>query len=156
MSDIDVRIVHVEPMRVAASYGFGTGPEGIAWDKIIAFVKEKGLDTDGQPHRYLGFNNPSPAPGSPNYGYEQWVTVGSEVEASGDIKIKDFSGGLYAVAHCKLNRITEAWHQLAAWREKSAYRFGSHQWLEDCLTPPFSGQIDENQMEFDLYMPISE
>ncbi len=155
MNNVDVRIVRLEPQRVAVSYGFGPGPESIAWEKMIAFVKEKGLDRDGQAHRYLGFNNPSPAPGSPNYGYEQWVTVGSEVTATGDIKIKNFEGGLYAVAHCQLKNIFESWQALAAWREKSPYRTGNHQWLEEVLTPPLDEPITE-EMEIDLYLPIAE
>ena len=122
---------------------------------MVAFVISKGLDNDGQTHRYLGFNNPSPTPGSPNYGYEQWITVGPEVEPDNDIKIKQFGGGLYAITRCKLERITEAWQELAAWREKSPYGFGHHQWLEDSLTPPLEGEIT-GEAEFDLYLPIAE
>lgn len=151
----EVRIVRLQPLQVAASYGFGSGPEGIAWDKMIAFVKENGLEKSAQA-RYFGFNNPSPAPGSENYGYEQWVTIDPQIEASGDIKIKSFSGGLYAVGHCRLSNIGEAWQELVAWREKSRYRPANHQWLEECLTPPIDQPIDWETMEFDLYMPIAE
>jgi len=155
MSEINVRIVRLEPQRVAMSYGFGSGPENIAWEKMIAFVKEKGLNKDGQAHRYLGFNNPSPAPGSPNYGYEQWITVGPEVEADGEIKIKDFSGGLYAVTHCKLENITGVWMQLVDWRDKSRYRAANHQWLEEAISDPIDNPID-GDADFDLYLPIAE
>jgi DNA gyrase inhibitor GyrI len=153
MSEIDVRIVRLEPQRVAMSYGFGNGPENIAWEKMIAFVKAKGLNTDGQPHHYFGFNNPNPTPGSPNYGYEQWITVGPEVMTEGDIKIKDFSGGLYAVTHCKLQNITEVWKQLATWREKSRYRLGSQECLEELISDPIAHEVD-GEAEFDLYLPI--
>ncbi len=156
MSDLDVRIIHLEPQRVAMSYGFGNGPEEIAWNKLIAFVKSKGWTAEDKQHRYLGFNNPNPAPGSPNYGYEQWVTVGPEVESEGEVKIKNFAGGLYAVTHCKLSHITEVWMQLIDWREKSSYRPANHQWLEECLTPPIDQPIDPEVMEFDLYLPIAE
>ncbi len=156
MNDNDVRIIRLEPQHVAVSYGFGKGPENIAWEKLLAFVKAKGLGQDGQSHRYFGFNNPSPAPGSPNYGYEQWITVGPEVEAEGEIKMKDFGGGLYAVTHCKLSHITEVWMQLIDWREKSRYRSANHQWLEECLTPPIDRPIEPEQMEFDLYLPIAD
>jgi len=155
MSDISVRIVRLEPQRVAMSYGFGTGPEGIAWEKMLAFVRAKGLDKDQQAHRYFGFNNPSPAPGSPNYGYEQWITVGPEVEGDDEIKIKDFGGGLYAVTHCKLEHITDVWMQLVDWREKSRFRQANHQWLEEIITDPTAHEID-GTMEFDLFMPIAE
>lgn len=155
MSDNNVRIVQLEPLHVAVSYGFGSGPENIAWEKMLAFVKVKGLDQDGQEHRYLGFNNPNPAPGSPNYGYEQWITVDPSVEAEGDIKIKTFAGGMYAVSRCKLGNIQGAWMELAAWREKSPYKFANHQWLEEVISDPLAKPIDE-ETEFDLYLPIAE
>ena len=155
MSDIDVRIVRLEPQRVAVAYGFGSGPEPIAWEKLITFIKANGLDKDGQKHRFFGFNNPNPTPASPNYGYEQWITVGPEVEAEGDIKIKTFGGGMFAVTSCTLRNITDVWMQLAAWREKSQYRFGSHQWLEEVLKPPLDEPITED-MVLDLYLPIAE
>ncbi len=155
MSNLDVRIVRLEPQRVAVSYGFGPSPEPIAWEKLIAFIKARALDRDGQKHRYLGFNNPSPAPGSPNYGYEQWVTVGPEITAEGDIKIKDFTGGLYAVTRCRLQNIGEVWQALVAWREQSPYRSGHHQWLEEAIHPPLDKPITE-EMELDLFLPISE
>ena len=150
MSNLDVRIVNLEPMHVAAAYGFGTNPEEQAWNKLLAWLKAKGVDAKAQ--RFFGFNNPSPSAGSPNYGYEQWVITGSEVEADGEIKIKDFSGGLYAVTRCKLSHIGEVWQQLAAWRESSRYQAGQHQWLEEGLTPPIDGFSEE--AELDLYLPI--
>ncbi len=153
-NELDVRIVRLEPMKVASTYGFGSGPEMIAWDKMREFYHGKGFGSDGQTHRFFGFNNPNPAPGSPNYGYEQWITVDPEVQPTGEIKVKDFGGGLYAVTHCKLSHITDVWMQLAAWREKSPYRFGSHQWLEEIITDPLQQEID-GEAEFDLYMPIA-
>ncbi len=154
MSELDVRIIRLEPIHVAASYGFGSGPEGIAWEKMFAFVDEKGLRQDGQNHRYFGFNNPSPTPGSPNYGYEQWVTVAPDATTAGDIKIKDFDGGLYAVARCQLKNITQAWQELVAWRAKSPYRPSNHQWLEECIFGEQGLKEPNEEQEFDLYLPI--
>jgi DNA gyrase inhibitor GyrI len=152
MSENDVHIITLEPIHVASAHGFGTEPENIAWEKILAFVEEKGLK-DAAGTRYFGFNNPNPSPGSPNYGYEQWVTIAANVEASGDIEIKDFAGGLYAVMRCKgIENIGDIWQQLAAWLEQSSYRRGTHQWLEEGLTPP-PMPIDE--IILDLYMPIA-
>jgi DNA gyrase inhibitor GyrI len=156
MNEINVRIVNLEPHRIASAYGFGASPEAIAWDKITAFIQSKGLDQDGKSHRYFGFNNPSPTPSSPNYGYEQWITVDEGTETEGDIKIKTFGGGLYAVTRCQLSNIGEAWQALAGWREKSDWNFGRHQWLEEVFTAPNgSSSIDEG-MELDLYLPISK
>jgi len=150
MNKNDVRIVKLEPLRVAAVHGFGPEPEGIAWDKLLSFVAENSL-TEG---RYFGFNNPSPAPGSPNYGYEQWITVGPEIEASGDAEIKEFGGGLYAVMRCRgVENIPGAWKELVGWAENSSYRRSNHQWLEEALTPP---PTPSGEFVLDLYLPIAD
>lgn len=154
MNDNEVRIVRLDPLHVAASYGFGSSPEAIAWEKLNAFVVKRQLGNDGQEHRFFGFNNPSPSPGSPNYGYEQWITVSHEVEPDGDIQVKDFQGGMYAVTRARLVNIFDTWQQLAAWREKSHYHSGSHQWLEEAINLTPGQPIDEQQMELDLYLPI--
>jgi len=154
MSDIDVRILRLEPMRVASAYGFGDGPEGKAWDQLLTWAKGKGLLENPTAHRFFGFNNPDPSPASPNYGYEQWMTVETGLQPEGEIRVKDFPGGLYAVTHCRLSRIGETWQQFVAWREDSRYKPAHHQWLEECLTPPLSGEIGD--LEFDLYMPVAE
>ena len=94
MAKLDVQIVEMEPMRVISALGFGPSPEEIAWDKILAFARDQGLDL--KQARFFGFNNPYPSPGSPNYGYEQWMTVGPEVEATGDLEIKEIPARRYA------------------------------------------------------------
>jgi hypothetical protein len=76
MSDLDVRIVTLEPMRVASAHAYSASPEGEAWDKLIAWAKPKGLLEDATAHRIFGFNNPNPSPGTPNYGYEFWIQRG--------------------------------------------------------------------------------
>jgi DNA gyrase inhibitor GyrI len=152
MAELEVRIVELEPMRVASALGFGPSPEEIAWEKILAFAQERNLLA--RPHRFFGFNNPSPSPGSPNYGYEQWITVGPEVTAAAGVEIKDFAGGRYAVTRCAgVGVITETWQRLVLWQEDSPYRQAHHQWLEECLTPP--GTAMEG-MIFDLYLPVGE
>jgi DNA gyrase inhibitor GyrI len=151
MKDLQVRIETLPPMRVASAYGFGTSPEGIAFDLMEAWARPKGLMEDNPTY---GFDNPSPTPGSPNYGYEVWLPVGPEVEPEGGIKIIDFPGGLYAVAPCEgVQVIGERWKALVHWREGSKYQCGHHQWLEKLLTPV---TLPEDQLVFDLYLPISE
>jgi len=149
---LQVRIVQLEPARVAAAYGFGAEPEPIAWQKLLKFAHENGLLE--KPHRFFGFNNPDPTPGSPNYGYEQWVTVGPEVLAEGEIGIKDFSGGLYAVTRTRLADIGRTWQRLVAWREESAYQAATHQWLEEALNMDPRGEINPEVLELDLYLPL--
>ena len=165
MSELEVRIVRLDPMAVAYTHGFGPQPEGLAWDALLPWAKSKGLLDDLKVARFFGFNNPNPSPGSPNYGYEQWIVVKAGMEPEGDVKIKDFHGGLYAVTRCRLGDIGAAWKRLAAWREDSPYKWGQHQWLEECLnpqvfvTPEGQFQLPESvfdDAEFDIYLPIAE
>jgi len=154
MSDFQVQIVEMEPMRVAAALGFGTGPEVQAWEKILAFAESKGLDRETA--RFFGFNNPNPSPGSPNYGYEQWMTVGPDVEGEGEVTIKEIPARRYAVARCDgLDTIGRVWGQLVTWFEDSPYKKPPHwhQCLEELLVPP---EVPFEEYVFDLYLPIAE
>ena len=152
MSGLEVRIVRLEPMRVAFALGFGASPEEQAWKKLFDWAGRKGLLDDPKAHRYFGFNNPNPSPGSPNYGYEQWMTVGPEVKPEGEVKIKEVPGGLYAVTRWEAIPNPEIWKQLVLWRENSRYKPAHHQWLEECLNP-LEGP---GQLIFDLCLPIAE
>lgn len=149
----EVRIVRLEPMQIASAHGFGTQPEMQAWGKIFVFARGVDLKT----RRFFGFNHPNPAPGSPSYGYEQWITVPPEVQPDGEVEIKRFEGGLYAVTRCRLSHITEGWQQLVTWREDSPYKPAHHQWLEEALTPDsfISGESDMDAAVFDIYLPIA-
>jgi DNA gyrase inhibitor GyrI len=154
MSELDVKIVALGPMRVAYALGFGTSPELEAWEKILAFGRSNGLLQDPNKVQFFGFNNPDPSPGSPNYGYEQWIVVDDEVEPEGEVKIKDFSGGLYGVTQFKgIENITNVWKQLVVWQEDSEYKAGHHQWLEELLTPV---DAPPETYVFNLWLPISE
>jgi effector-binding domain-containing protein len=156
MRDLEVKIVQMEPMRVAAALGFGTNPETEAWDKIRAFGRSKGLLDDRASVRLFGFNNPSPTPGSPNYGYEQWMVVGPDVEAEGDIEIKEIPSRLYAVTQFKgLENIGRVWQGLVTWFEDSPYKKPAHwhQCLEELLTSP---DAPTEEWVFNLYLPIAE
>ena len=151
MENTQIRIITLPAMRVASALGFGKEPEYIAWDKILTFVKEKDLMQSTPAPRFFGFNNPDPSAGSPNYGYEQWVTVGPDIQAEGEIKLHDFPGGLYAVLRCESIPNPDIWRKLLVWLETSGYRMGRHQWLEELLTPP-----GRDEWIFDLYLPISK
>ncbi len=155
---IEVIIKKFEPMRVASFYGFGKSPENIAMEKLVAWAKSRGyLDTPGE-HRIFGFNNPNPSPGSVNYGYEFWITVGGDVEPEGDIRIHQFNGGLYAVTRCynvgpEGKGITETWMKLFSWIQGSRYNIASHQSLEEHIGA-FPPTIET--MVLDICMPVSE
>lgn len=148
----EVRITRLEPFRVAAALGFGPQPEIEAWDKLLTWaLATNHMDGTG---RYFGFNNPGPMPGSPNYGYEQWMTVGSDAQPLGDIEIKDFPGGLFGVLRCEgLATIGEDWGRLIAWLETAPYEADHHQGLEELLVSPV---LPHSEWVFDLHLAISE
>jgi len=154
MDGQQIRIVRLSPMRVLSAHAYGESPETAAFEKLQRYAEEKNLLQEGQLPPTFGFNNPNPAPGSPNYGYEVWLPLEGELDPSGDIRLVDFEGGLYAVASCYgLQNIGEEWLALAKWREGTAYAPGQHQWLEHLLSPPNAAMED---FVFDLYLPVAE
>jgi hypothetical protein len=82
MTELDVRIVKLESMRVASFHGFGTEPEAIAFGKLTAYAQPKGYLDDLEAKSVFGFNNPNPSAGSPNYGYEVWLIQRRDVRCS--------------------------------------------------------------------------
>jgi DNA gyrase inhibitor GyrI len=154
MNELDVKIVKLEPMRVASVYGFGASPELQARDKLIAWAGPKAMLDNPEEHRIFGFNNPNPSHGTPNYGYEFWITVGPEVEPDGEVRIEEFTGGLYAVTRCVgVDNITPTWNRLFRWLVDSRNNLAGHQWLEKHIGP-FPASPEE--MTLDLYAPIAE
>ena len=149
----EISIVKLPPVRVASAWGFGPSPEGVAWQKLAAYAEPRGLFKAESGSCIFGFNNPNPSEGSPNYGYEFWITVGEASEPEGDIRILNFPGGLYAVAtfdepDSDYNlSVPAAWQRLDAWVSQSQYQTGSHQWLEEAYP---EGKLKA------LYYPIRE
>ena len=153
MTEIEVQIIELEPMRMVSAYGFGAEPEGIAWEKIKAFAQNKGFDLADDSITTFGFNNPNPSQGSPNYGYEIWLPVAENVEPEGDLRIVNFSGGLYAVTTFKgLEHIGEVWIKLVKWAEGSKYKRAHHQWLEELTTY----ELSPEEYVFNIYLPIAK
>jgi DNA gyrase inhibitor GyrI len=152
----DIRIIRLPPMRVACVNGFGPGPEQLAIQQMTAYVQATGLDCDGQAHRFFGFNDPDPSAGSPNYGYDLWITVGPEAPAHPGVSFHEFAGGLYAVKRIRPSsgeEIYPSWQALTAWRARSPYRPAQHQWLEEHIGDLSAGFP---HLILDLYLPIAE
>lgn len=152
MSELEVRIVRLEAMRVASVYAYSATPEHDAWGKLEAWAGPKGLLDDPEGHPTFGFDNPDPSPDSPRYGYEFWIKVGPEIEPQGDVRIQGFYGGLYAVTRCKLANIGETWGQLHKWVEDRVYKSAYHRALEKAQNPGAS----DDELILDLYYPIAE
>jgi DNA gyrase inhibitor GyrI len=158
MGELNVSVIRLEPMWVASFFGFGTEPEMEAWGKLIEWAQPLGLLDHPDQHRIFGFNHPEPAPGSPNYGYELWLTVDPNYASQGKIELKEFPGGLYAVARCAVNgnpyeAIPAAWQGLVQWREQSRFKSSHHQWLEAFVE---TSRMAEGFFTLDLYLPLTE
>jgi AraC family transcriptional regulator len=157
MSNLDIRVVKLPAMRVVCVNGFGDGPEGKAFDKMREWAKAHNQPVG--PHRVFGYNNPDPTPGSPNYGYDVWLTVDESVQADNDARIINFPGGLYAVARIVVqnpgDEIPNAWQKLVKWMEASKYRHGRHQWLEEHIGA-LDDTVNELPLTLDLHLPITE
>ena len=163
MKELEAKIVKLEPMRIASAQVISATPENDAWKTMRAWAEPKGLLEDPEKHPVFGFNNPNPSPDRKEYGYEFWIRVEPDVEAEGDIKIKEFKGGLYAVTTCKLKEeleseffrkegFLESWKKLVDWVKSSKYTYGKHQCLEKAHDPNAS----EEELVLDLYCPIEE
>lgn len=150
LEDHQVRFIELKPMKVAYyQTTAGNQPEDEAWNVLYAWVKEQGLDQVSAT-RYFGFNQP----GAQNeHGYEMWATV-SEDKPSGEVRIKQVSGGLYAVSSLYGLDIPEAWNRLNEWVQSSKYQPGPGQWLEEHFL--FNGDMFVNEaFQLDLYYPIA-
>lgn len=157
MDDLNVRIVKLSPMRVACVNGFGEEPEGQAFEKMRAWAASHNLLE--KPYRLFGFNDPDPSPGSPNYGYDVWITVDESAQTDGEAHIIEFPGGMYAVTRIEVRNpgddIYRTWQKLVKWMEAGKYHHGRHQWLEEHIGP--LGEMGGNQpFTLDLYLPLSE
>ena len=163
MKKLNVNIVELEPMRVASVRAISETPEHDAWEKMRAWAEPKGLLEDIEKHPVYGFNSPDPSPDRKEYGYEFWIRVELDTQPTGDVEIKKFQGGLYAVTTCKLKEeleseffkkegYLESWKNIVDWVKSSKYKFGKHQCLEKAHEP---GASDE-ELILDLYCPIEE
>ncbi|WP_342547990.1 effector binding domain-containing protein [Paenibacillus sp. FSL P2-0089] len=151
LEDHQVRFIELKPMKVAYyQTTAGNQPEDEAWNVLYAWVKEKGLDQDPAT-RYFGFNQP----GAHNeHGYEMWATVSGDTEPSGEVRIKQTGGGLYAVSSLYGLDIPEAWNRLNEWVQSSKYQPGPAQWLEEHFL--FNGDMYVNEaFQLDLYYPVA-
>jgi DNA gyrase inhibitor GyrI len=161
----NVKFVKLPGLQVASALGYGEQPETPAWQKLLSWMRAHQLLGNLANHRFFGFNNPNPSPGSPNYGYEQWGTVPDHVQADGDIKVFDFPGGFFATMECQLTNIGETWGELVNWQAGSKYRMAPGQCLEECLTPELLIDVSDGtpltienvgKTRFRLYLPLIE
>ena len=157
MTDLDVRIESLDPMWVASAHAIGERPERAAWEVLGGWAARHGLLEKPDSHPVYGFNNPSPTPDSPEYGYEFWIRVDPDTEPDPGVQVKEFAGGLYAVAECKLiddprGTVAQVWMALWEWVEESEYSWRRTHELEKHLRP--GAPLEETVLE--LFLPIEK
>lgn len=152
-NDLKVRIVNLEPMRIACVRVISRSPENDAWQKLRAWAGPKGLLKNVKEYPVFGFNNPPPSPDQQEYGYEFWICIGPDVEVEGEIEVKEFPGGLYAVTTCThLANIRETWMKLWNWvnSDKCIYKWRKTHELEKPLNP----ETSQENLVVELFLPI--
>jgi DNA gyrase inhibitor GyrI/DNA-binding transcriptional ArsR family regulator len=159
--DMQVRVVKLKPMRVASVRAMSRTPESDAWLKMRAWAEPRGLLENPEEHLVFGFNSPNPTPGKEEYGYEFWIAVSSDIEPEGDVTIKEFDGGLFAVTTCNLKEETESeffrehgylesYKNLKDWVKSSKYKLRKGPCLERAHDPSAS----EEELVLEIHMPI--
>jgi DNA gyrase inhibitor GyrI len=157
MKNLEVRFVHLPPYRVASAHAFGAQPEFKAWETLLTWAEPKGLLEPAREARIFGFDNPVPSPGSPNYGYEFWLTVDESIQPEDPIQIKTFPGGHFAVTRVTgAQNIFNTWKALVTWCENSPYRMVDNQCLEEHISQLDIDKVSEEELTLDLYLPIAE
>lgn len=155
MSEIDVKIVRMEPMRVASFHAFGESPENDAVEKLITWAQPLGLLSNPDEYPVYGFNNPNPEEGKKEYGYEFWIKVDEDYSEKG-ANYKTHEGGTYAVTRVEVRDpwedIPKAWMNLLKWVQENGYKMKQDICLEHTLDP---GAVN-GQFILDLMLPIKE
>jgi len=140
-------------MWVAAVLATGPAPEVEAFQRLRQWAAPKGLFAEPERHPVFGFNNPSPSPGKPEYGYELWLRVDAPDPSETAVVFKLFEGGLFAVTACALcgePGIMETWRLLWEWAQTGPYRWRRAQELEKVLNP----EAPEDRLMLELYLPV--
>ena len=115
---LNVRLIQLPPMTVAAFHYIGPDPEEHAGDMAGRFVRESRLYEVKPDSRMFGFNHPNPTPDRPHYGYEVWLIIPDDMDVPAPGEKKRFPGGLYAAHAIDFGNFHE-WGWLAQWVENS-------------------------------------
>jgi DNA gyrase inhibitor GyrI len=153
MKPLNVRIERLAPMRVASVRALSESPEREAWERLRTWAEPRGLLSDLEHHPVYGFNNPNPTPERKEYGYEFWIQIDQDTGGEGDVEVKDFEGGLYAVTRCELlgePNVLETWKMLWDWVQGSKYTWRKTHELERPADP----RVPEEDLVLDLFLPI--
>ena len=116
--NLNVRIVHLPPMTVAAFHYVGENCEDHAGALAEDFIRQSRLYDAKPDSRMLGFNHPNPTRENPVYGYEYWVSIPENMAVPAPGVKKSFPGGWYAAHAIEFPNFHE-WQWLLDWTEHS-------------------------------------
>lgn len=163
---MEIKVVELNPMKVASFQYVGENPEVNAFKEIIKWAQEKNLLNKDVKNHFFGFNNPTPSENNPVYGYEVWLPLDDDFEGDDEIKIKEFKGGLFAVKEMLLSDFFsgQGWnvfHSAAeSWMKENMYEYDrTVQWLEEHIVEKkdidnFIQKNDLSNWTIGLYLPI--
>jgi hypothetical protein len=148
---MELKQVTVPATKAARFHAFSSAPEDEAFAMLKAWAEGSGVWKRGsllEPDPTLtvyGYNNPNPAAGSPNYGYE-FVVCGPDLPLAPETV--EIEGGNYVVTPftgSDPSRLPEAWQALVREATRAGYRTAGHQWMERHWLP---------EMKIELFLPV--
>ncbi len=152
LSELEVRFIDLEPMRVASFKAVSESPEHEAFQMLYDWAHPRGLLNDLEKHPIFGFDNPRPTEGRKEYGYEFWVKVGDGYEEDG-VTLKDVPPARYAVTTCRsLKDIGRDWMRLWEWTKAKGIEMDD----AECLEKTHDPMASDEELVLDLYLPIKE
>lgn len=150
IQNTDVKITHLEPMRVASITINSEAPEAQAIEALLSWARPQGLLD--KPFRFFGYDSCQPYP---NHTYTTWLTVGQNVQSSSKVSVIEYPGGDYLVLNVTgVQNIAPGWAQLRDWLTASDYDYGDHNGLEEMLDILTDTPLDRQRIR--LYLPISQ
>ncbi|QVK16958.1 effector binding domain-containing protein [Mycoplasmatota bacterium] len=150
----DIKVLKkMEPIKVACFEYYGNNPESNAFKVLLDWAKNNNIISENNKYRLFGYDTTECKAGSSEYGYEACITIDEDFNTDDSpVKIKDLSGGMYAVTTVGVEDISKAWARFKSWVKISKYEFGTHQWLEEHM----EGFNEDFNYEVELFMPICE
>lgn len=162
LKEMEVRLERLKPLKAVCVHASGATPEEDAGKRIRMWAKSQGLLSKAVGSRLFG-RNTYPTDKPEPHGYEYYLTVDRNIDASEDVSMGEVPGGSYAALRFSdLNRIGEAWKTLWKWieenkREHVGFRKGEHGWVngfEELLN--WNEEKPPNEWIFDLWVQLKE
>ncbi|UCG47280.1 MAG: AraC family transcriptional regulator [Phycisphaerales bacterium] len=152
---MDVRVEHLEPMRVAFVRHVGPYSQvGKAWEKLCARLGREGLLAGGT--RFVGVCYDDPEVTAPEkLRYDACVTVDEDFEAEGEVGVQTICGGEYAVVthFGPYEDLGRTYGQLyGRWMPQNGRQPRSEPCLEFYLNDPDG--TDPEDLLTDIYAPL--